>query len=203
MRPPSNGGRMRVGLTGGIGSGKSAVAAIFAQLGAFVIDTDELARQAVAPNSDALREIARVWPSAVGPGGVLDRKALADVVFADPSARERLNAIVHPHVRRLAAERETHAAPGQLVVHVVPLLFETGYDRLVDKTVLVVAPQPLRVARVMARDGLDEAHVLARIAAQILPDEARARADFTIDNDADEAALRDRSEAVYRALASH
>src|SRR6185312_3545053 len=99
---------MRVGLTGGIGSGKSEVAKIFAELGAFVIDTDELAREAVAPGSAGLSEVAAIWPQVVREGA-LDRQALAAIVFADDAQRERLNAIVHPEVRRLAAERERAA----------------------------------------------------------------------------------------------
>ena len=130
---------------------------IFAGLGAFVVDTDAIAREVVAPNSDGLMEIARVWPHTVR-DGTLDRAALADIVFADASARERLNALLHPHIRRLALEREARAKPGQLIVHVVPLLFETGYDRLVDRSVLVArAARSERIARVVERDRLDEA----------------------------------------------
>jgi dephospho-CoA kinase len=190
---------VRVGLTGGIGAGKSAVAATFANLGAFVIDTDAIAREVVAPYSDGLLEIARVWPQAVR-SGVLDRAALADIVFNDASARERLNALLHPHIRRVAMERETHAKPGQLIVHVVPLLFETGYDRLVDKSVLVIAPLDQRVARVVARDKLDEARVRARMAAQMEPERARLNADFIIENDGNLDHLRERTREVYEAL---
>ena len=190
---------MRVGLTGGIGAGKSAVAAIFGELGAFIVDTDVIAREVVAPNSDGLREIARVWPQAVR-GGVLDRAALADIVFSDPKARERLNGLLHPHIRRVALEHEARAKPGQLVVHVVPLLFETGYDRLVDKSVLVIAPLEQRIARIVARDKLDEGRVRARMAAQIEPKAARAAADFVIENDGNLNHLRDRTAAVYLAL---
>lgn len=190
---------MRVGLTGGIGAGKSAVAAIFGELGAFIVDTDVIAREVVAPNSDGLREIARVWPQAVR-GGALDRAALADIVFSDPKARERLNGLLHPHIRRVALERETWAKPGQLVVHVVPLLFETGYDRLVDKSVLVIAPLEQRIARIVARDKLDEGRVRARMAAQIEPEAARAAADFVIENDGNLKHLSDRTAAVYSGL---
>ena len=190
---------MRVGLTGGIGAGKNAVARIFASLGAFVIDTDAIAREVVAPNSDGLLEIARVWPQAVR-DSVLDRVALAEIVFGDPSARERLNALLHPHIRRVALEREAHAKPGQVVVHVVPLLFETGYDRLVDKSVLVVAPLEQRIARVVERDKLDERRIRARIAAQIEPERARGVADFIIENDGDLEHLQDRARTVYEAL---
>ncbi|HEY6485854.1 MAG TPA: dephospho-CoA kinase [Candidatus Cybelea sp.] len=190
---------MRVGLTGGIGAGKSEVAGIFGDLGALIIDTDVIAREVVTPQSDGLLEIARVWPAVVR-NGVLDRAALADIVFSDAAARERLNALLHPHIRRLAVEREKRAAVDQLIVHVVPLLFETGYDRLVDKSVLVASPLERRIARIVERDRLDEARVRARIAAQVEPDEARMQADFVIENDGDLEHLREQSETVYRAL---
>jgi dephospho-CoA kinase len=190
---------VRVGLTGGIGAGKSAVAAVFASLGAFIVDTDEIAREVVAPNSDGLRAIARVWPQAVR-NGALDRAALADVVFADPAARQRLNDLLHPHIRRVALDRETRAGPGQVIVHVVPLLFETGYDDLVDRSVLVIAPLEERIARVVARDKLDEPRVRARIAAQIEPERARASAGFVIENDGNLEHLRARARDVYEAL---
>lgn len=190
---------MRVGLTGGIGAGKSAVAAILGELGAFVVDTDAIAREAVAPQSDGLLAIARVWPQVVR-NGVLDRAALADIVFSDSVARERLNGLLHPHIRRLALERERRAGPDQLIVHVVPLLFETGYDRLVDKSVVVVAPLEERIARVVERDHSDEGRVRARMAAQVDPDVARRRADFVIENDGDLDHLRERTRAVYDEL---
>ena len=190
---------MRVGLTGGIGAGKSAAAAIFTRLGAFVVDTDEIAREVVAPNSDGLMEIARVWPQTVR-GGVLDRAALAEIVFNDSAARECLNALLHPHIRRRAIEREARAVSGQLVVHVVPLLFETRYDRLVDASVLVVAPLEERIARIVARDRLDEGRVRARMAAQIAPERARERADFVIENDGSLEHLESQVRGVYAAL---
>ena len=192
---------MRVGLTGGIGSGKSEVARILESLGAYVVDTDKLAREAVAPGSDALLQIARVWPSVVR-NNFLDRAALAQIVFDDPSARERLNAIVHPHVRRLADEADRYAREGQLVVHVVPLLFETGYDARVDASIVVVAPQEERIRRVMQRDRLSEDQVRSRIATQIDPAQARARAAYVIENDGDLVHLRERTRAVYEALIS-
>jgi dephospho-CoA kinase len=192
---------MRVGLTGGIGAGKTAVADMFESFGAFAIDTDALAREAVGRNTPALAEIARAWPGVVQ-NGRLNRPALAEIVFGDSSARERLNAIVHPRVRELAARSERSARPGQLVVHVVPLLFETDYAQLVDKTVLVVAPETQRLARIVARDGGDEAHARARIDAQIPPDRARARADYVIENDGSLEDLRARARAVYDRLAS-
>ena len=190
---------MRVGLTGGIGSGKSTVAEIFADLGAYIVDTDVIAREVVAPQSDGLLEVARLWPSVVR-DGILDRAALADIVFADAQARAKLNATLHPHIRRTALERESLARPGQIIVHVVPLLFETGYDALVDRSVLVIAPLEHRVARIVLRDRIDEARVRARIAAQIDPAFARERADYLVENDADQERLRVRTSEIYGAL---
>lgn len=190
---------MRVGLTGGIGSGKSEVARILESLGAYIVDTDRLAREAVAPGSDGLRQIARVWPSVVR-DECLDRAALAQIVFRDPTARERLNAIVHPHVRRLADEADKYAHEGQLIVHVVPLLFETGYVDRMQASILVIAPEAERVRRVMQRDRLTEEQVRSRIASQIDPEEARKRATCVIENDGDLTHLRERTRAVYEAL---
>lgn len=192
---------MRVGLTGGIGSGKSEVARILESCGAYLIDTDRLARQAVAPGSDGLHEIARTWPRVVDERG-LNRPALAEIIFRDALARERLNAIVHPHVRRLAAESERFAAPDQILVHVVPLLFETGYDRLMDACVVVIAPDDRRLARVMRRDNIDEERVRARMASQIEPEQARSRASHVIENDGDLRRLRERTCSVYEELLS-
>jgi dephospho-CoA kinase len=191
---------MRVGLTGGIGAGKSEVARLLEELGAFVIDTDELAREAVAPGSDGLMAIARRWPQVIR-GGELDRAALARIVFSDEHERRRLNDIVHPFVRRLAMEREKHARPGQLIVHVVPLLFETRYDVLVDASILVIAPEADRIARIVRRDRVDEADVRARMAAQIDPDVARDRTQFVVENNGNLADLRERTRRVYEALA--
>ncbi len=192
---------MRVGLTGGIGSGKSEVARILESLGAYIIDTDKLAREAVAPGSDGLRQIARVWPRVVRDDW-LDRAALAEIVFHDPTARDRLNAIVHPHVRRLAEDAERYARAEQLIVHVVPLLFETGYDQRVDASIVVIAPEEARIARVVKRDRMSDSQVRARIAAQIPPDQARLRATYCIENDGDLAHLRARTRGVYDTIAA-
>ncbi len=190
---------MRIGLTGGIGSGKSEVAAELERCGAFVIDTDEVAREAVAPGSPALASIALRWPGTVA-DGVLDRAALAAAVFENEAERLQLNGILHPEIRRIAFAREEKAATGQLIVHVVPLLFESNYAELVDRTVLVIAPPEKRVERVMARDSTEGEAVRARMRAQIDPERARALADDIIENDGDIERLRDRSRALYRRL---
>jgi dephospho-CoA kinase len=190
---------VRVGLTGGIGSGKSTVAEDWRALGAVIVDADQLARDVVAPGTDGFRAIAARWPTVVA-GGTLDRKALAAIVFEDDDERLRLNGIIHPRVRA-AAERIEAAAPGDaIVVHVVPLLFEGDWWRTCDATVLVVAPDEARVERVVARDAIEPGAVMQRMRAQIDPDEARRLATYVIENDGDRAQLRERADAVYVSL---
>ena len=191
--------KLRVGLTGGIGSGKSEVAGFLEVFGAFIIDADLLAHRAAAPQSEGLEAIRRVWPAVVSDQG-LDRSALAQIVFADPGARDQLNAIIHPLVRRMAADQERSAGPDQIVVHVVPLLFESGYADRCDATILVTAPQTQRIKRVSERDHLSESQIRARMAAQIPPTVARKRATYCIENDADLAHLRERTSTVYKKL---
>ena len=188
--------KLRVGLTGGIGAGKSEVARAFDGLGALTIDADELARRAVEPGSEGLAQIRAHWPQTV-----LARAALAALVFNDHAQREYLNAIVHPIVRRLAAEREASAGADQIVVHEVPLLFETGFADRCDATIVVVAPAELRIERTMSRSGLSREEIERRMAAQIDPAQARERTDFTIENDGTLEELRARTERIYRALA--
>ena len=188
---------MRVGLTGGIGSGKSEVGKVFAELGALVIDADELARAAVAPGSVGFRAVAQRWPQVLVSDGELDRPALAEIVFRNSAARDELNAIVHPEVRRLGAEREASASAEQIVIHDVPLLFEAGFFRRCDANVLVVADRDTRIGRVIARSGLAPAEIERRMAAQIDPERARELADYTIDNDGTVGALADAVRDVY------
>jgi dephospho-CoA kinase len=188
---------IRVGLTGGIGAGKSAVAEIWRERGAAIIDADLLAREAVAPGSPGLAAIAARWPGVIAAGGELDRAALARIVFADDDERMRLNAIVHPRVRELAFQREDALPAGSVAVHVVPLLFESDSWRTYDATVLVTAPDELRLARVVERDAVDAQGVVQRMHAQIAPAAARELATYVIENDGDRDALRERAERVY------
>jgi dephospho-CoA kinase len=192
--------RLRVGLTGGIGSGKSEAGKIFASCGALLIDADLLAREAVAPGSEGLRRIGARWPQVLAPDHTLDRAALAAVIFDDGAARDEVNAIVHPIVRERAAEIEAAAAPDRIVVHEVPLLFETGFYKECDANVLVVADRERRVARVMERSGLSRDEILARMATQIDPLEARRLATYTIDNDGTLDLLRSTAVRVWDAL---
>jgi dephospho-CoA kinase len=189
---------MRVGLTGGIGSGKSAVARFFSDWGALIIDADQLAREVVAPGTEGLAEIAAIWPQVIIEGS-LDRAALSRIVFDDATARERLNEIIHPRVRALAAQRDD-APAGTIVVHMIPLLFEGEYWKMCDRTVLVTAPVEIRIARVMARDGVTREEVEARMRAQIDPDVARTLATDIIRNNGDLETLEQRTRAVFATL---
>lgn len=191
---------IRVGLTGGIGAGKTAVADLWRARGALVVDSDVLAREVVEPGTPALGEIAARWPAVLRADGSLDRAALGRIVFADPAQRAKLERIIHPRVRELAADREAAAAPGSVVVHVVPLLFEGNLWKSCDATVVVIAPDAQRIARVSARDGLRAAEVEARMRAQIDPGEARQRATYAIENDDGIEVLRARADAVFNEL---
>jgi dephospho-CoA kinase len=176
-----------LGLTGGIASGKSTAGRMLARAGVPVVDADVLAREAVAPGSAGLAAIVERFGVAVlDDAGQLDRKKLGAVVFVDEDARRALNAIVHPEVARLAAERfETLRATGEhsWCVYEVPLLFENGLDAAMDATILVAVPDEVQLRRVMDRDGLDEAAARARVRAQMPQAEKRRRATFVVDND--------------------
>lgn len=174
---------LRVGLTGGIGSGKSAAASLLAGHGAVIVDADLLARQAVVPGSQGLAEIVdQFGASVLTDSGELDRAALGEIVFADPDARARLNAIVHPRVRELAAQAEQAAGPEAVVVHVIPLLVETGQQEAFDLVVVVDVDPDRQVRRVGRRDGLSAAQVEARMAAQASREQRLAAADVVLDN---------------------
>src|SRR5512133_3892809 len=157
-----------VGLTGGIASGKTTFAGVLRARGVPVVDADALARAAVAPGAPALAEIARVFgPGVLAADGTLDRKAMAAVVFADPGARRRLEAITHPAVRRAMADETARlaAAGHPLAFYDTPLLYEVGLDRQLDSVVVVWAPADVQRARLAARDGLPAADADARLAA--------------------------------------
>lgn len=177
---------MRVyGLTGGIASGKSTVAAMFQALGAPVVDADALARQVVEPGQPALAEIvARFGDRILGPDGRLDRKRLAEVVFADPIARKALEAITHPRIAaRCREELAAHAAAGATVaIYEAALIVETGMHAGLDGLAVVAVSEDIQRARVMARDGLDEPAARARLAAQLPLADKLAAADWEIDN---------------------
>ena len=175
---------MQIGLTGGIGSGKSTAAARFAELGALVIDADVLAREAVEPGTDGLAAVvAEFGEQVLDADGRLDRPALARLVFGDEAARGRLNAIVHPRVRARAVELIAAAPPGTVVVQDVPLLVETEQAGAYDLVVVVEAPEELRVRRLAADRGMSAEEVRARMASQAADEQRRAVADVVLVND--------------------
>jgi dephospho-CoA kinase len=176
--------RVQIGLTGGIGSGKSAAARRFAELGALVIDADLVAREVVEPGTDGLAAVVAEFGEQVLDGdGRLDRPALARVVFADEAARARLNVILHPRIRARVAERIAAAPPGTVVVQDVPLLAETGQAGQFDLVVVVEAPAELRVQRLVRDRGMPAEQARARMAAQATDAQRREIADVVIVND--------------------
>jgi len=194
-----------IALTGGIGTGKSTVAALFASLGAAVIDADAIVHELQAPGAPLLAEIAAAFgPDVLDATGALDRKRLADRVFADPAERQRLNGLVHPRVgAELARRTEDARRRGvPLIVVDIPLLFEARRDPRAgfDATVLVYAPRAVQIERTVARDGCSRADAEARIAAQMPIDEKRALADHVIDNGVDRAETERQVRALWTAL---
>jgi dephospho-CoA kinase len=173
---------LRIGLTGGIGSGKSTVSHFLGEHGAVVVDADVIAREVVAPGTPGLAAIVEAFgPTVLAADGSLDRPGLAAVVFADPEARRRLDGIVHPLVRARAGELEAAAPADAVVVHDVPLLAETGQGSSYDLVVVVEADPAVRVARLVQR-GLTADDARARIAVQATDEQRRAIADVVLDN---------------------
>ena len=190
---------LRVGLTGGIGSGKSTAAQRFRQLGAVVIDADQLAREVVAIGSNGLAAIRdRFGEAALAADGSLDRGALGQIVFADEQAREGLEAITHPLIRARTRLLMASASPGAIVVHDVPLLVELGMAADYHLTVVVGADEDVRMARLTGARGLTEADARARIAAQADDRERRAAADVWLDNNGTVEELLTQVDALWR-----
>ena len=175
---------MLVGLTGGIGAGKSVVAKRLAELGAVVIDSDQLAREVVAPGTDGLAEVVAAFgPGVLGEDGALNRPALAERVFADRPARERLEAVIHPRVRARTAALVAQTPPGSVVVNDVPLLVESGIEGMFDLVIVVLASEATRIRRLVEERGMSEDEARRRIAAQATDEQRRAVADIVLDND--------------------
>jgi dephospho-CoA kinase len=192
-----------IGLTGNIASGKSTVARLLVERGAVLVDADRLAREAVRPGTPALAQIAERFGDAVlAPDGTLDRATLRGHVFADRYELEALNAIVHPEVERLREQRVAQARDGgaQVVVCDIPLLFEKHLADRFDAIILVDAPRPLRLERLVRDRGLHEAEAMDMIAAQMPAELKRARSDYVIDNTGSLADLARCVDEVWRAI---
>jgi dephospho-CoA kinase len=194
---------LNVALTGNIAAGKSAVAGLFRQWGATVLDADDIVRDVQAPGEPVLARIAdRFGPSVLRADGSLDRPALRRLVLSDPDALAALNRIVHPavQVRRVELLAEAASRGDRIVVSDIPLLFEAANPNEFDVIVLVDAPEALRLERIVAHRGLDRSEALAMIRAQMPASEKRKRSDFVIVNDGDRAALERAAAAVWQAL---
>ena len=181
---------MIIGLTGGIGSGKTTVAALFAQKGAVVIDTDLIAREIVHAGSPILDAIRREFgDTVVAPSGELDRSSLARLIFSEPDKRARLNELTHPEILKRVLTLIGAQPPDAVVVVVVPLLFESGFDRSCDRSVAVVASPEVRRERLQERDGISGSDVEARMRAQLPDAEYERRADVVVRNEGNLTAL--------------
>jgi len=195
---------IRVGLTGGIGSGKSAVAERLAALGAVVVDADVLARDVVAAGTPGLAEVvAEFGRRVLAPDGSLDRAALGRLVFADEAARRRLEAIIHPRVRAAARDLETDAAtadPDAVVVHVIPLLVETGQADAFDRVVVVDVDPVIQLRRLVELRGMDEVEARQRIAAQASRFDRLAAADEIVDNSGSLVARHEQVDTLWHRL---
>lgn len=188
-----------IGLTGGIGSGKSAAASMFEDLGIVTVDTDGIARELTAPGGKAMGAIASTFgPGFVTAEGALDRARMRELVFGNPSEKKRLETILHPMIRELARTRIASATSPYAILG-VPLLLETGgYPDLVRRVLVVDCPEEMQIARVMQRSGLQRAAVEAIMATQ-MPRQARlSRADDVLSNDSDLASLRNGVERLHR-----
>lgn len=194
---------VRVGLTGGVASGKSTVSAILAELGAVVIDADALAREVVARGTTGLDAVVAAFGAdLLTPDGDLDRPAMGALVFSDPGARKRLEAIIHPLVHERSAQLEAHAAAGAVVVHDIPLLAEVGRAGSFDAVIVVDAPSDLQVARMVGDRGWTREEAESRIAAQASREDRLAIATYVVDNTGSLADLRAQVEEMYASLAS-
>lgn len=195
--------RMRVGLTGGVASGKTTVSAILGELGAVVIDADLLAREAVAPGTDGLAAVVAAFGEGVlAADGSLDRPAVGAIVFADEEQRRTLEGIIHPRVRARAAEIEAEAPRGAVVVHDIPLLTETGQAGSFDAVVVVDVPVETQLDRMVELRGMSRQEAASRVAAQATREERLAIATYVVDNTGTLEELRDQVAEVYVDLAS-
>lgn len=189
-----------VGLTGGIGSGKSAAQGFFEALGVGCVDADQVAREVVMPGEPALDRIAEHFGADIlDARGALNRALLRQRIFSDAEARAWLEGLLHPLIRqRMMAQLEALTGPYRLLV--APLLFENGLDALCDTTILVDVPEALQVERVMARDGVDTAQAQAIMASQLPRQEKLARARHVLDNSGSLEALRDQVASLHKQL---
>lgn len=192
---------LKVGLTGGIGAGKSEVSRLLVSYGAVLIDADRIAREVVEPGTPGLAAVVEAFgESVLAPDGSLDRPALGSIVFADPDRLATLNSIVHPLVGARSAELEGQAQPESVVVHDVPLLTENGLAPLYDLVVVVDASPETQLDRLVRLRGMQESEARARMAAQATREQRREIADLVIDNDGPLDVLEPQVRSVWEQL---
>ncbi len=195
---------LRIGITGGIGSGKSRVCKLFAKLGRTVLSADEIARQLTETNNEIKKSIRNTFGDGVFlPTASLDRHALANIVFQNRSLRKKLDAIVHPYVFAAVDQAVGQIPRGKRTPYILieaALIFETEMDERLDYVIVVHADEETRIQRVMDRDKIDRDAVLARIQSQMDPKEKRELADFVIENDGDDSELADRVKFLDKIL---
>jgi dephospho-CoA kinase len=192
-----------IGLTGGAGSGKSTVASMFRDLGATIVDADEATHAVYAPGTEGFDAVVKEFGPEFVRDGEIDRARLGELVFHDDNARRRLNSIVHPRVRDWMAERTVEAANrgAEVVIQDVPLIFENGLEGLFSAVVLVYAPEPVQMRRLVER-GVEESRARAIIASQMPIDEKRSRARYVIDNGGTREDTRRQVEEVWARVRS-
>ena len=192
-----------VGLTGGISSGKSTVTSWFVEKGIIVLDADQIVRQLQRPGSSLLNELANEFgPSVLNEKGELVREVLGSIIFHDEVAKQKLNDMIHPLVKQKLIEGIERAknAGEQLVILDIPLLFESGFESLVDITLVIYVSRENQIKRLMKRDKIDESYALAKINSQMLLEEKRKRADYVLDNNDSMKELRTQFEQMFELL---
>lgn len=190
-----------IGLTGGIGAGKSTVSARFAALGAVVLDADAVSRQALEPGGCCYEAVLSLFGREIAlADGRIDRRRVAGIVFSDAAMLQRLNAIVHPAVRQELLHRASTVPADRLALFDVPLLFESGWHRMMHKTIVVAAEDAVRIGRICARDGCTAEEAMARIRNQ-MPQQQKCRmADYVLTNDGSVATLYQNVDMLYETL---
>ena len=197
-------GYLKIGLTGGIGSGKSTVARRFAELGASVYSADEIARRALEPGEPCYQSVIDAFGTSIlADDERIDRKALAAIVFSDEQKRKQLNEIIHPFVIEQLFSRAKAELSGRehaIAIFDVPLLFESGLDKQMDRTIVVACKETERVRRIVERDRVSPEHALSRIRAQMPEEERRQRADYVLENNDSFDELFGQIDALYKLL---
>ena len=190
-----------VGLTGGIGSGKSTVGSIFAGLGAVVVDSDQIAREIVERGSEGFNSVVAEFGDGVLKDGEINRSALGEIVFSDPSKLAKLEAITHPLIRKAFSQVVEKSSKDSIIINQIPLLFESKHQYNFDLVIAISATESVRVDRLLAR-GLSPAQIQARIAAQASDDQRKSIADYVIENSGDLSVLTQEVERVWHLLVS-